>query len=124
MKRNIRNIRRLASFIERGRYEFNMLSGWARPTCGTAGCIGGHAAVLWPSLRKLTCVDYFSFNDDALAEKLGLSSEKTDDLCYGNMVLVRCGLTLGDVTRIAAVEMLRNLAKTGRVRFLKRLCTA
>jgi hypothetical protein len=114
MKRNVKAINRLADFIENARYEFNMASGFAKPTCGTAGCIGGHAAVLWPSIRSPLAGDTFSWDSRALAEKLEISEIMGYDLCMPTEYFLR------KITRPMAVAALRRLAKTSRVHFSKR----
>ena len=124
MKLNTKAINDLADFIEKAKYEFDMGDAFARPECGSAGCIGGHAAMKWPSVRGALSSNSasFRFDDDALAKRLGVSDETLHDLCYGvptpsgNLVYLR------DITRRAAVDALRHLAKTGTVRFLHGLC--
>ena len=104
-------IHQLADLLESETYEFNMSDPVANPECGSAGCIGGHAAVLWPEVRDFEDSQGFSWDDEYLGEKLGLSQHQTDHLCYP-----KCFRTQ-DVTRKMAVTVLRNLARTGEVKW-------
>lgn len=49
-------IRELTDFMKKCRYEFDMYTSANRidmkNRCGTAGCIAGHAALLWPKMRN------------------------------------------------------------------------
>lgn len=111
--RNVAAINRLADFIENGRYAFDMEAGWADPHCGTAGCIGGHAAVLWKTIRDTDWgFEAFGFSEGALAEKLGITLGAVDNLCYP--------FPLKHISRSIAVAALRRLAKTGRVKFSRK----
>lgn len=120
------SILRLADVIESERWDFDMTTAISNPACGTAGCIGGHAAALWPDVRDphLDQPDGpFSFDTRALADKIGLSLEDLVWLCFTPPTDDRrdmIGLSL--VTREAAVEALRHLAETGEIRFRLDLC--
>lgn len=119
--KNTKNINRLADFIESEKYDFDMCEGEAEPKCGSAGCIGGQAAVLWPDIRDGGSL-IFTWDCSLLADKLGISRRDESDLCHLPTDARGEKLELHQVTRKAAVECLRNLAKTGRVRFKRSLC--
>lgn len=101
---NVKNVEALAAFIERADYKFDMNNPVANPVCGTAGCIGGHAAVLWPGIREFYAGDTvgYSFSDKKLALKLGVSNIDLINLCY---VHIRY------CDRFEAVARLRNLLR-------------
>jgi len=109
--RNIANINMLADYIEQHtELEFNMAEAMADPKCGSAGCIGGFAAVLWPEVRACgSSADNrpFSFYDDVLANKLGIDQRTVNDLCYPGYYQL--------IPREVAVAELRSLAETGQV---------
>lgn len=111
MKKN--NIFRLANFIEKSKFRFDMESNLAASR-KHAGCIAGFAAALWPE-----CKDYFGRCDIA-REKLGISRKLGCRLFYaiGGQSF---DFPLRFITRECAVDCLRNLARTGKVRFLKSL---
>lgn len=98
---NRENVEALAAFVKKADYEFDMQEFVARPLCGSAGCIGGHAAVLWPELRIPAGEDdEFTFNDSGLADKLGIRPGEETSLCY---------FGVRDCTREMAVARLRAL---------------
>lgn len=110
-------INELADFIESAKFKFDMGEPDAAPTCGTAGCIGGHAAMLWPEVRAgerynaIEKIEYFSWNEKQLIKKLGLAEGQEGQLCY----LGSSRMTLCSITRAGAVTTLRRLAETGEV---------
>jgi hypothetical protein len=122
---NVAAITELADFIEKATLDFNMDEAYPNPECGTAGCIGGHAAVLWPDIR-IDNMDTeggyptYTWDDELLAEKLGIEFIEAEHLCYpdgifrdsGNSIYYRCSY---NISRAQAVETLRNLAKTEEV---------
>lgn len=111
--RNVANINALADFIEsHTELGFDMAKPTVPHSCGTNGCIGGFSAALWPEIVKPHDGPVPSWNDDKLAEKLGISREDHDELCYG------CGpLLYEEITRPVAVAALRRLAETGVIHF-------
>ena len=122
--RNVKNILKLADFIESEKYQFDMRDSSATPSCGTAGCIGGHAAVLWKEVRQYwpdTKRTKFGFNQGMLIQHLGLSFSDMHTLCFTPRTSSGEVLDYDEITRAHAVEALRHLAETGKVRFLKRL---
>lgn len=120
--RNAKNILKLADFIASERYLFDMGNGSVHMECGSAGCIGGHAAVMWMNVRdNFVAHSGFTFDTDVLAHRLGLSLTEVDDLCFPAHDSSGETIRYKDITRAHAVETLRHLAKTGEVRFLKRL---
>lgn len=110
-KRNRKAIGELADFIASERYEFNMFDGVAEPRCRSAGCIGGHAAVLWKDVRDGPGRSY-GFDGLILRTKLGLSYRQMRRLCYPDYVG-----SWRDITREVAVTTLRRLARTGKIEF-------
>ena len=120
---------RLADFLESEDFEFDMLDPRVYESCGSAGCIGGHAALLWPGVRAGHTesvgpkgVNYnghsmatkfghqnYTWNSEKLAEKLGLDQDAEKHLCFPRP------LPLRKVTREQAVRVLRHLALTGKV---------
>jgi len=106
---NRASITELANFIESNKYAFDMNQPDANPKCGSAGCIGGHAAVLWPHVSDKVDDDayIFSWDEEKLAEVLGISDDQANELCFpGNY---------NSITRGMAVQTLRRLALTGEV---------
>lgn len=117
-KVNVAAINELADFLESSKYDFDMSNGSATPQCGSAGCIGGHASVLWPEVSYTTYVlddddkeiPATSWHENLLAIKLGISEDEQDKLCYPCM-------DMDNITREQAVAVLRELAVTGQVRW-------
>ena len=102
-------IYQLADFIASESYSFDMEEAASHVECGSAGCIGGHAGVLWPELRPPgTC----TWIDSMLAVKLRISEEQHDLLCYPEDEI---GIKHSWITRGTAVRCLRRLAETGKV---------
>lgn len=104
----------LADFIERAEYEFRMSSAIVDLNCGSAGCIGGHAAVLWPD--EIACdliLGSRSFIPSSLAAKLDMPFRDFWALCYGAPGVS----AMSDITREMAIAALRRLADTGVVEF-------
>lgn len=111
----------LADFIARAHYRFDMSSCEAEPLCGSAGCIGGHAAVLWPDVRESNAGVDFTWDEEKLAAKLGITRATHDALCYLAGENDDDDISdLSDVTRRMAVATLRRLAETGVVTFRPR----
>lgn len=104
----------LAGFLETAEFSFDMADPDAAPACGSAGCIGGHAAVLWGDIREnyVAGDEEFTWSEHLLRGKLGITREEHDKLCF---------LVYGEVnsyyqvTRAGAVATLRRLAETGKV---------
>jgi hypothetical protein len=79
MVRNKKAINELAGFIDlHGELKFAMERSSIPNNCGTAGCIGGFAAALWPKIG----MGNITFNDIKLGDKLGLSRDEIWELCY------------------------------------------
>ena len=111
---NVKRLHKLADFMEKAEYGFNMSDPDADPKCGTAGCIAGHAAVLWPSLREYhEDESNFTWSNERLTAFLDISYEQHEELCFISSGLV----LLGEVTRSVAVAAVRRLADTGEVEF-------
>lgn len=110
----------LAAFIESGKYKFDMAEPCVNPFCGTAGCIAGHAAMLWVDVREKIeeeTVEEFSFSEKKVAEKLGITSNQSHNLFYGTPDGDGGSVDYEDVTRCVAVRTLRHLAETGEIVF-------
>lgn len=114
---NKHNILELANFIETAEYKFDMRESMAKPECGSAGCIGAHAAVLWPEVRSGHRPGEFTWSSAKLAEKLGLTPRQVQLLCFHPYDPDGFLIPYSEVTRKMAVKALRNLAKTGVVVF-------
>lgn len=117
---NSANILQLAQFIASHReLPFDMAEATAPTRCGTAGCIGGFAAALWPS----QCADDDGyFDNDATARQLGLDTRQAQHLFYLGRFDDRCTFAdtgeqamFDDITRAGACQTLRRLADTGQV---------
>lgn len=120
---NAEAINKLADFIEEARYRFNMNDIYAEPSNRRGGCIGCQAAILWPEIRRPYIFENaISWSPNKLMRKLQISSYDHGNLCFTSKTSSHEPIALNLITRPAAVEALRNLAKTGKVRFLKQLC--
>lgn len=107
----------LADFIESGKFDFNFSIDEVRPACGSAGCIGGHAAALWPELRVARSNGKYTWDTDKLAEHLGISNLVADRLCFEPQSKAGYHFEYGEVTREMAVAAVRRLANTGEPHF-------
>ena len=134
---NKRNVLHLKNFIEledRLRFDMSTSAVVGQKTeenrCGTAGCIAGFAAALWPEARsKLPHMnqrneEVFWFSDKAVAAKLDLSDAELHRLCYDCPDMEGNEIKLGDVTREAALDALQRLVDTGVIEFDRDLCDA
>lgn len=126
---NRENVIALRDFVRDARFKFDMCDAYPKTSCGSAGCIGGHAAVLWPSVADAE-EDWgdMTWNDQRLAEKLGIEEEVHHQLCYPadweDMQVPRPrgwlrGQNYASVTREDAVRVLTKLAKTGEIDWSK-----
>lgn len=124
------NILALADFIERAEYEFDMSIPRAKPACGSAGCIGGHAAVLWPDLRvddsnleedatlsNENNLLNFTWNQPLLQACLDITQYEHKILCFHTFNRDGERVPYENITREVAVATLRRLAKTGEIYF-------
>lgn len=100
----------LRDFIAKGEYSFNMRNPFANLDCGSAGCIGGHAAVIWPEIRQSEEMTSYTWHNEKLAAKLGISEAAHNQLCFP-----RKPENYSYITREHAVTTLTKLAETGRV---------
>lgn len=108
---NDQAILELANFIEHCELEFDMSTPWAAPDCGTAGCILGHAALLWPDVVSERQDGVFSCDDTCLSQKVEIKELTIAKLCYpSSAVCDYDGATAED-----AADVLRHLAETGEV---------
>lgn len=109
----------LANFIANEEYEFTMEHFHSEPSCGTAGCIAGHAAVMVPELRSNSynfphscgpdirkTMGYFTDVNDRVTPFYNLFYARQAETASGRMDLTR-------VTRNMAVAALRRFADTG-----------
>ncbi len=97
-------ILQLADFIESAQFEFDMTIPWV-PSCGSAACIGGHAVMLWPELTDRRD----SWNEQKLADKLGISWAQQEAICYPDEINDQV------ISKAQALAMLRRLGETGQV---------
>lgn len=117
-------IRRLTGFMKKCRYEFNMCTSEnhidMKNRCGTAGCIAGHAALLWPEMRN-----YFSPWDENIAQftcryaKLEKLFDMPKDKFYRLIDPTRSkdGVSCvhDDISKDWAIRTLEHLLNTGEV---------
>jgi hypothetical protein len=109
MTQNTQRILELADFIEMTTLTFNMSEPDANPACGTAGCIGSHAALLWPELRvtSASMPGHITIEPNKLAQKLGLERVQLDELCFTRL----SGRDYETIGRSDACTFLRQLAQ-------------
>lgn len=116
-------IMKLADFVETTPYEFKMSQPWAQPQCGTAGCIAGHAAVLWPEVRMSGRI--IRYDDDKLKDFLGIDEETATRLFYpGDYIEIEWedfdeDIRYQHITQKGAAATLRRLAVTGEVKWYR-----
>ncbi len=77
---NVENLNKLISHLEAQPPErINMGRGLVRNwECGTCGCIGGHAELIWPEIAEYMWEDV----DGGLAHKLGLGEQTCLDITH------------------------------------------
>lgn len=132
MKIKERNLKQLIEFIRSSKFDFDMNDPMcetrcASQGCGSAGCIGGHAAVLWADVRLMdTSTDEayvatntktkdgkrtreWTFDEVKLARKLGLDDDELNDLTFPQ------GMHYYDATKDQALRVLDHLLHTGTV---------
>lgn len=120
-------ILQLADFMEVCPLGFTMkstLNGVDEQGCGTAGCIMGHAARLWPSLRSLAIniiVDgdehkqKFYCREGLFAKHLNLRQDQFESLAMPGKVEDGVSYMSNEIDKAWAIRTLRHLAKTGKV---------
>jgi hypothetical protein len=104
-----KNILKLAEFILTSPFDLDMGS-IDVAKCGTAGCIAGHAAALWPS-----CALGGSYDAAAQAKKLGLSDEVWGSVVYPDVDSHKITRKRYAATKADAAALLMKLARTGKV---------
>lgn len=128
---NTSTITALADFISsHEELPFEMRKATRPTVCGTAGCIGGFAAALWP--YEVACKGhprFLSFSTEAVAQRLGLQEDEyevsqSDVLFFpgDNDVLWADTweqVDYDEITRAGAISTLRRLAATGEVVWVK-----
>jgi hypothetical protein len=121
---NRENVLALRDFIASEKYDFRMNEGTAYPECGSAGCIGGHAAVMWSDVRDHSpdaCLSEgeLTWRETLLADKLGVTTDAQRALCFpaeaDGLLRTEYPHEWQSVTREDAVRVLTNLAETGEV---------
>jgi hypothetical protein len=119
------NIFELADAILHVPMQMFDMKGTALPnaTCGTAGCIAGHAMAIWPETYKDHKVCSFDCNED-LCQRIGITQAQADDLFYpGDDCLEYTDtgemISHSDITRAGAAATLLRLAETGEVEWRK-----
>ena len=91
-------------------------------SCGTAGCIGGHAALLWEEVRFRN-----TFDEHELGRKLGINQEEAHELCFVSKYRkenehkwpIKGTRLWYDIHREQALAVLDELADTGLVNWAK-----
>lgn len=117
-------ISELIDFMEKCEYKFDMTTSKnhidPRNQCGTAGCIAGHAALLWPEIRaKFSPSDgniiQFICHFPLLEEKLQISGDKFARLI--NPTRSRDGISCmhDDINKDWAIRTMKHLLATGKV---------
>ncbi len=109
---NTKNIAKLRDALVRAKYYFNMGTSEFNPKCGSAGCIGGHACLIWPSLIRGAKFSYeFErvFDQCILAERLGMTSDEIHDLCFNPLNVEYETLGYYEVDRAMAIACLNRL---------------
>lgn len=134
----------LADFLESEKYKFDMSTQEGKPACGTAGCIIGHAAFLWPQFayeREAKAFDhnkreYYTFltvspkveemlkhldlpKEDA--ERLFCIADNSDEYSDEEYRWQEDGETIyyAEITRKGAVATLRRFIDTGEILWFK-----
>ena len=120
MTRDIKNINALADYVEKCRDDFDMSSGFVEPACGSAGCLGAHAARKWPRLRDCRADCNYTWHRGKLTTRLGISNRQSDAMFFQCPNSNGTHFSWHSVTKPMAVAMLRRFAKTGRIYFSKR----
>lgn len=117
---NKANILALADFMESAPFRFTMSTALNvqadKPECGSAGCIAGHAARLWPELRIAASLDdcyYCSMNIFRL--KLKLKEMPFESLVIPRFETEGVHYAHSKIDKPWAIRVLRHLAETGEV---------
>jgi len=118
-----KNALELSNFIESEKYAFDLDTAKIDESCGTAGCVAGHADALWTSGDYSRSRDY---DRTIIIDKLSLEGLKYEVLCL--TPLDKSGSRLREfgwssngnanrkaVTRSMAVATLRRYAMSGEV---------
>ena len=93
----------LADFIENGSLRLDMHTAIPNLDCGSAGCIIGHASLLWKD-------QYTFFNEHTLSRQIGASNEEIHDLCFNTPNERGAGICYHKITKPMAVAALRRFA--------------
>lgn len=87
--------------------------------CGTACCIGGHAAILYgdaePNYRPHRDIPREHGIMDALSLLCGVPEIIAERLCYPQTACHRFDIMMKDIKREEAIEVLEHCARTGKV---------
>jgi len=98
---------KLWDLLKSEEYGFDMASSLARPDCGSAGCIQGHGAIAFKEDSHWSN-GWGHIDRGTLADKLGLSLEKLNNLCYPSLLY-------SSIERHHAIAVMDRLIKTGKV---------
>jgi len=111
---NTLELLKLADFIAKCPLKFKMEHAYAIPECGTAGCIKGHAALMWGHGSN----NHYFVSKKQFSKRLGLNEEQTRLLCF-NPENATPGITYHQISSdpSIAVRAIRRLALTGEVSF-------
>lgn len=115
------NILALASFIaSHPELPFDMAEALQPMSCGTAGCIGGFAAALWPSeCQTIEPNGEASFDVTAVGHMLGITKPACSRLLFPGDIFADTGTAVRYqlITRLGACQTLTRLAATGTVQW-------
>lgn len=124
---NKERILELAHFMEKSLLKFNMATTQSYyvldESCGTAGCIAGHAAILWRPVRIDAArfgynVIYHRCDIKSLQNLLGLNNEVFDSLIMPTLLNDGVSYATGGINKAWAIRTLRHLVDTGKVDWL------
>lgn len=104
---NVENVRKLREAIASEEMGFAMHIYRVYEDCGTAGCIAGHAAWIWPDCRAEIQPEVYTYSEGPVCEKLGLTEKEGTHLFYP--------VNMSSRTRPEALAVLDHLIETGEV---------
>jgi hypothetical protein len=108
------NFSRLLYTLMGGFYEFNMSVSVAEPECGTAGCIHGHAAVVFPDCRSTTYIGPGHYADTLkVARKLGMPFKTYVEMTHRPRDIHGVLIRYDQIDRHQAAQALNRWNETG-----------
>jgi hypothetical protein len=118
--RNVEKLMELVAFMEMSRnltFAMDDTHCDAKDGCGSAGCIAGFAATLWPEAQvpQTWKGDYvYGWDEKALRDILGMTKEDTDKLFWASNSSNTYNI-YDHLTKDEAIEVVRTFAETGEV---------